>query len=377
MRFLIVDTYYQDFLKGVYARYPDLAQLPYPAQWQTLMEQCFGTSDFYSENLKRLGHEATEIISNCYPLQMQWAKEHGLKLLYKLQKRMYRGLPLPWLGKDWWMPVLLEQIKLYRPTVVLFQDPGSTPAALLRAIRPYTRLLTAQIASLVPPGADFSQYDLILSSLPHYVQRFRAQGLFSALFRLGFESSLLNRLPSYPHTHTLVHIGGYGSVHRERNKILETLIEQGLPLECWGYGIEHTLTDSSLRRCYRGEAWGLDMYAIRQNSKIVVSRHISSVANVYANIMTLYETTGVATLLVIDQRKDLVDLFEPGKEVIAYRTADECADLIKYYISHEDERQAIARAGQQRTLREHTYYHRMQEFIELIQRIPGANLKLE
>lgn len=367
MRFLIVDTYYQDFLKAVYARYPDLAQLPYGAQWQTLMDQCFGTADFYSKNLKRLGHEATEIISNCYPLQMQWAKEHGLKLYYKLQKRAYIGITLPWLGKEWHDSILLEQIKSDRPDVVHFQNPGSIKAALLRTLRPYVHIITAQIASPIPHKVDFSQYDLILSSLPHYVQKFRAQGFPSELFRLGFENELLGRLPFYPQRHDVVHIGGYGLLHSERNYILETLINNGLPLECWGYGIERLPRDSSLHRCFRGTAWGLDMYAIRHNSKIVVSKHISTVADVYANIMTLYETTGVGTLLVIDQRKDLKDIFEPGKEVIAYHNTKECVELIKYYLAHEDERQEIALSGQQRTLREHTYYHRMQEFVELIQ----------
>jgi hypothetical protein len=32
------------------------------------------------------------------------------------------------------------------------------------------------------------------------------------------------------------------------------------------------------------------------------------------------------------------------------------------------EREAIARAGQERTLREHTWYHRMQELIDIVER---------
>jgi spore maturation protein CgeB len=68
----------------------------------------------------------------------------------------------------------------------------------------------------------------------------------------------------------------------------------------------------------------------------------------YANNLRLFEATGVGTLLVTDWKAKLHDMFEPGKEVIAYRSAEECAELVKYYLEHDEERQAIARAGQQR-----------------------------
>jgi spore maturation protein CgeB len=36
--------------------------------------------------------------------------------------------------------------------------------------------------------------------------------------------------------------------------------------------------------------------------------------------------------------------------------------------THDEEREEIARAGQRRTLTEHTYYHRMQELVDIVQR---------
>ena len=61
-------------------------------------------------------------------------------------------------------------------------------------------------------------------------------------------------------------------------------------------------------------------------------------------------------------------MFELGKEVIAYRTPEECAELIWHYLEHESEREEIARAGQQRTLQEHTNYQRMQELVDIVGR---------
>ena len=71
-------------------------------------------------------------------------------------------------------------------------------------------------------------------------------------------------------------------------------------------------------------------------------------------------------LLVSTDYPNLPEMFEAGTEILAYRSADECRDLVEYYLSHDAERQAIAGAGQRRTLREHTYYQRMQELVDII-----------
>jgi hypothetical protein len=47
MKFLIIDTYYPAFLNTFYGRHPDLAGYPFEQQWRLLMDQCFGTADFY------------------------------------------------------------------------------------------------------------------------------------------------------------------------------------------------------------------------------------------------------------------------------------------------------------------------------------------
>jgi spore maturation protein CgeB len=74
----------------------------------------------------------------------------------------------------------------------------------------------------------------------------------------------------------------------------------------------------------------------------------------------------VGALLLTDYKANLKTLFEPDKEVVAYRSAAEAVEMVEYYLTHEAERTSIAQAGQARTLLEHTYKHRMEEFIELV-----------
>jgi spore maturation protein CgeB len=42
--------------------------------------------------------------------------------------------------------------------------------------------------------------------------------------------------------------------------------------------------------------------------------------------------------------------------------------MVQYYLEHDEERAAIARAGQQWTLRDYAYYQRMQEFADIVQK---------
>jgi spore maturation protein CgeB len=54
--------------------------------------------------------------------------------------------------------------------------------------------------------------------------------------------------------------------------------------------------------------------------------------------------------------------------VVAYDGAGDLAAKIEYFLGHEDERRAIADAGQRRTLAEHTYAHRMEDLVEILSR---------
>ena len=71
--------------------------------------------------------------------------------------------------------------------------------------------------------------------------------------------------------------------------------------------------------------------------------------------------------LLTDAGSNLDDLFEPGSEVATYRDADDLVRKISYFLEHDEEREAIAQAGQARTLREHTYAHRMEELVDVLE----------
>lgn len=371
MKIAVVDTYYAAFLVSHYAGRPHLKAAPYAQQRDELLDQCFGTSDFYSRHLKALGCDAQDLIVNCVPLQEAWARESGARYSPLALRVPHRFFRLPWIGlRLAALPGLVEiavaQIEAFAPDVLYCQDLSFFPPEVLARLRKHVKLVVGQIACPLPPESFLKGYDLILTSFPHFVPRLRALGVASEYFRIGFDARILEKLGAVPKDVEASFVGGISRHHGKAIPVLEYLA-RNTPMQFFGYGANSLDHDSPIRARHHGEVWGLDMYRALTRSRITLNRHIN-VAENNANNMRLYEATGVGALLVTDRKDNLGELFEVGKEVVAYSSAEEAAELIRYYLAHPDEADAIALAGQARTLREHTYRHRMEELVPLLER---------
>lgn len=363
MRVLILDTYYQSFLDETYARRADFSALAYEDQWRALMDQCFATADFYSSNLQPLGVEATEIVANADRLQAQWAKENAPRLA--LTSSFAR---IPKLRGRWRTAVVKAQIIRYAPDVLYVQDANWASESFLDWAKEHTKLLVAQHATTLQRLRLLGRFDLVISTIPEVVDRCRREGLSSEYLRLGFGQQVLERVEPQPLEYDVVHVGGYGAIHTERNHALEEIARAVPSLAFWGTGIDHLAPGSPIRDRFRGPAWGINMYRVRAASRMTLTKHITSVVGPDAANQTMYETTGIGSCLVVDDKRNLGDLFERDREVISYRSPAEAAEKISYLLEHEDERAAIATAGQNRTLREHTYKRRMEELRDILHR---------
>jgi hypothetical protein len=370
MKFLILNTDYPEFLRQLYAQHPGLERQPYEHQLRVRNESLFGVADFYSSTLRKLGYEVWDIHANNEFMQKAWARENGFRLRgdWQWKFRMRKGI-VPWVSRvkrDWFYDILKAQIGHYNPDILLNQAMDGISSSFLKEMKPRVRLLMGQHAAPLPEGEDFSCYDLVVSSLPNLVKHFRRMGVPAEPHGLAFEPRVLQRLGDEEPKTPVTFVGSITLHHDGRVRLLEYLC-RCLDIKIYGNGVDYLPKESLIRQRYQGEAWGVNMYQVLFNSKITVNHHIG-MAKSYANNLRLFEATGVGTLLITDWKKNLHEMFEPGKEVVSYRTPQECAEMIQYYLKHDKEREAIARAGQQRTLRDHTYYKRMQEFADIVQK---------
>jgi spore maturation protein CgeB len=372
LRILVVDTYYPAFLAVHYDLHPGLETRDYSDQLQSLMERCFGTSDAYSRYFRRLGHEAEDLVANCQPLQLRWAHEHGVPSALSTRARSL--LPGRLDARARLREIALAQIAEFDPEVVYLQDLWFFTPGDLDGLGSAGRLVAGQIASRPPNEARLRRFDLLTTSFPHYVDRFRGLGIDAEFFKIAFYELVLERLKnrgidghsSAPRSHRVTFVGGLNpNLHSRGVRLLERLSSE-IELDIWGYGAEALPADSPIRDRYRGQAWGLDMYEILARSQITVNRHLEA-AEGYANNMRLFEATGVGALLATDDGKNLCELFRPGGEVVSYESEDDAIRKLRHLLEHDDERLRIAAAGQERTLREHTYARRIPELAEMLE----------
>ena len=372
---LIVDTYYPAFLAAHYDARPHLARRPYAEQLDALLEQSFGTSDAYSYHLRELGHEAMEIVANCTPLQLRWAAENGFRprVVTQLERRL-PGRAGALARRTVLNSLALAQIADSEADVVYVQDLWFFSGRALRTLRCQGRLVVGQIASPPPSARHLKAFDLITTSFPHFVERFRRLGVDSEYFKIAFYEGVLERLQrrgidparDEERAHGVTFVGAlHSGVHDRRTRTLER-VAGDFDAHVWGYGLLDLPAESPLRRRYRGEAWGLAMYEVLARSKITLNRHSRAAAG-FANNMRLFEATGMGALLFTEAAPNLAELFEPDQEVVTYANDDELVEKLRHYSAHDDERRQVARAGRERTLSEHTYARRIPELAEMLE----------
>jgi len=349
---LFLDTFYDRFLSDLYQAHPHLHSAPFETQLLEVIRTNNGDSDFYSAGLRACGWSAHQIVINSPTMQAAWAREHGVSLSGEA--------------------LIVEQAARMKCDVIYCQDMHGLSEPLLRELKRHCKLLVGQIAS-TSLHVPLHCYDVVVSSILPLVEYCRRIGISSFHVPLAFHPRVKEGL-SLPATFSQRPIGCsfVGSissdVHKSRVEFL-TYLAQRVPLEIWGAGIERLPADSPLRGCYRGPAWGPQLFSVLGNSRMTVNCHAEVLYNKeqptnstkdFANNMRLFEATGMGALLLTEYRQNLGDLFELGREIVVYRGFDECEALIKYYLKHPEEAQEIAHAGQMRTLRDHSYQQRME-----------------
>ncbi len=371
MKILIVDTYYDKFLKTFYKKNPDLENRGYDFQIKALLNSNFGTSDTYSYYFNQNNWEAKDLIVNNFFLQKAWGKDNDFKISKLRSKIPHKFFKLPIIGKklvnkNGLLDIAKQQIKAFKPEILYCQDLSFFPEEVLLEIKKENniRLIVGQIACPLPPKSFLNPYDLILTSFPHFVDRLRNDGKNCDYFKIGFDQRILSKTTQNDRDINFSFMGGISKHHSYASKNIEHLIKNA-KLQVYGYGANNLPFNSKIRKNHKGERWGLEMYNILSRTKISFNRHIN-VAENNANNMRLYEATGMGSLLLTDKKNNLKKLFEEDREIVTYKSKEEALDKYNYLINNPAELANIAKAGQLRTLKEHTYEDRIKELILIL-----------
>ena len=376
MRIAICDAYYLGATAALYARSPGLEQAPYGEQHRAVMDMQLGTGDAYSVGLAAAGHEAVELLSNVAAVQAAWAGEHGVagpaRLgVHRTGSLLRRGAQQVLLHQ-----VIKAQIEAFAPDVVYVQDISFFSRRELRGLKRPGRLLAGQLGVHPPADGRIAEFDLVTTSLPHYVERLRADGIATEYLAIAFDDRVVGRLaaegvgvdPAGARDIPIAFVGGINADvhHQPAAGMLERLAEE-LDVQFWGYVSGELPRGSAIRARYHGEAWGMEMYRILARTQVALNRH-SSVAEGMANNMRLFEATGVGACLLTEDAPNLPELFVPGEEAAVYSGPDDVAARARALLADDGRRLRIAAAGQRRAHGEHTYTRRMAQLAAILER---------
>lgn len=99
------------------------------------------------------------------------------------------------------------------------------------------------------------------------------------------------------------------------------------------------------------------MPLVFKNSKINLNITLRSI---HSGIpLRAMDIMGCGGFLITNYQEDFLEFFEPDRDFVYYGDNEDLLRKVEYYMTHEDERKAIARNGYEKVAAFHTYRHRV------------------
>jgi spore maturation protein CgeB len=160
-----------------------------------------------------------------------------------------------------------------------------------------------------------------------------------------------------------------GSYYPNRAELFEILA--GFDFGIWGPGWEKLDQKSKLIGCIRGtntpQSEWLKIYSA---SKIVLATHYQNPEKrfpVYQASPRVFEAMACGAFVIVDNQKDVFLLFKDGVHLVRFDEPDYLVSKVSYYLDHTEERKKIADRGREEVIKNHTYVHRIEKLLSLIE----------
>lgn len=108
---------------------------------------------------------------------------------------------------------------------------------------------------------------------------------------------------------------------------------------------------------------GVNFAKVCSQAKIALGFGVAGILN-YTSWPRLVNSMASGTLYLTRYFKGLETFFENREHLVWFTTMNEAVKLAKYYLDHDDERNAIAAAGRQKVLMNHTWDARIAQIVK-------------
>jgi len=149
---------------------------------------------------------------------------------------------------------------------------------------------------------------------------------------------------------------------RQRGAIIAALA--GLNINLWGD--EGWKAYETLGARYRGFSnYHAELPMIYSSSKI--NLHTNRIYHQDVTPLRIFDVLACRGFLLADHRDAYADCYDIGKDFLTYQSVREAGELADYYLTHDNERRAIAESGYRATVERHSLAARWKTIIATLQ----------
>ena len=372
IRILKLSFYYYQYLNYFYEN-NDVNNLNYKEHQETLFQDRFGWSDSFKHSFeKRKNINVQEIIVNDYQLQKKWINENSKFFL----------------NENWQLEYLKKQIEYYKPNVIFVNNPSLNQSFYEMILSYKVRLITYD--GICSHNKNLINYsDLIISCLKStcdFYSKFNKKVFYMPH---GFDNRILNNFGGNEKKYDTVFIGNIRNInHSKRVDLLDKVLSK-TNIKIWiGDEKKNTLNNNlnkilniknffinfkrinhiiKIKKIFRknsGQIYGMRMYNLFDQSKIILNNHIDKSANEAAN-SRLFEGTGVGSCLVTDFKKNIFNFFSED-EIVLFNTYEEAVEKINYLSKNPKVAEEIALRGMKKVQTKHLLEDRWNSLYEYL-----------
>ncbi len=230
-------------------------------------------------------------------------------------------------------------------------------------------------------------FDWAVTVYPKAVEWYRQIGYDNAIYSQWAANTALYKPASGERS---TDVSFVGSLNQSREKIVAAFRRAGMPLVVYGAGWNAgRLSEGDMIRLFSESKINLGInapsvdYSFKSLGKIFFRRSADRIVPNFRHVpqsfrswlhgkktpqikARIFEIPACGGFLMTGYADDLERYYDIGKEIVVYKSVDDLIDTARYYLNHDQERERIARAGYERTLRDHTYGKRFREIFKKI-----------
>lgn len=150
--------------------------------------------------------------------------------------------------------------------------------------------------------------------------------------------------------------------HRERIHILNMLAEK--------YDVKFYTFDSKVEqlsdkvKVMKGAKYDFEVSNIYRASKINLNITLHCIET--GASQRIFDVMAAGGFMLSNYQQELAELFVPGEEIVLYHNMEELEHYVAYYLSHEEEREQIAKRGQQKVIQMHDFHGKIERVMEIV-----------